>query len=88
MWPAQKERISGVTRWTTAHWNVINNVATCVTTACAWARIHAVLIDARFDARTIRIHCAFWSTIRIRISEIVGQTGAHTFVARRIRSTR
>lgn len=53
MWLAYKERISSVTRWTAAHWNVINNVATCILTTRAWARIHAVLIDASFGTGTI-----------------------------------
>lgn len=88
MWSTQKERISGITRRTATHWNVINNVAACITTACAWARIYTVLINASSGTRTIWIHCAFWPTIRVRIPEVVRQTSAYTFVAFCVRPTR
>lgn len=71
MWSAQKERISGVARRAAAHWNVIDDVATCVTAARTRARVYAVLIDARFDARTLGIHRAFRPTIGVRIPEII-----------------
>lgn len=71
MWSAQKERISGVAGRAAAHWNVIDNIATRVTAARAWTRIHAVLIDARLDAGTLGIHCAFRSTVRVRVPEVV-----------------
>lgn len=85
--PTQKERISGVARRTATHWHVIHHVATRVTTARAWARIHAVLIDARFDARAIRIHRTLRPTVRVRVPEVIRKTGADAFVAIRVRST-
>jgi len=88
MWLTQQERISSVARRAAAHWDVIDDVATRVTSACAWTRIHAILIDARLDAGTFGIHCAFRSAVRVRISEVVGETSAHTFVTRRIGSAR
>jgi len=84
----QEERISGIARRAATHRDVIDDVATRVTSARAWTRIHAILIDARLGAGTLGIHCAFRSAVRVRVAKVVGETSAYTFVARRIGSAR
>lgn len=81
LWSTQCERISSGTRETAAHRNVIDHVAFRIGSARANTRIHAKLIDTRLYSRAVRIHSAFWTTVRVWITEIVWKARADTLSA-------
>lgn len=71
MWSTKCEWISTGTRKTTAHGNMINYVTFCTGSTRALAWVHAIMVDTRLHSRTIRVHSAFWTTVRVWIAEII-----------------
>ena len=81
LWSTQCERISSGTRETAAHRNVIDHVAFRIGSTRANTRIHAKLINTRLYSRAVRIHSAFWTTVRVWITEIVWKARADSLSA-------
>lgn len=61
---AHCERIASIPRATTANGTVIYNMANCILSAGARARVRAFLIDACFVVRTFGTNDTLWSAAR------------------------
>lgn len=79
--------ISFETRWTTAHWYMINYITNCIIGTRSNARILAFVSHASFVSRAIIVKYTFWSTTNSRIFIIVRQTRTDSIVALSVRST-
>lgn len=70
-WFALRERIAGHVRRAAAHRQVIDYIAPGIVATRTDARIPAALIDTRFCTWAFRIRGTFWSTRRVRISNVI-----------------
>jgi len=75
---ARSKRISSVAIKTTTGWLMIINLALRVNTACTYARILALVVDASLRVHAVRVLNAFRSATLVRIAGVIGQTGAGT----------
>jgi hypothetical protein len=82
------ERVSGIAGKTTAHRNVIDNIATRVRTARAGAWIDALVAQTCFVSVTFHASHAFRPTTVIRITLIFGKASAYAISAFSVGSAR
>lgn len=61
-WSTYDKCVTSSSGWTTACWNMINNITYGSLTTRAWTWILTFLVQASFISRTIWIHCTFWTT--------------------------
>lgn len=77
-----------MTRGTVAHGDVVDDVAYCVLSASAWARVGTFVANARFVSGTLGADHAFGSASDVRISLVFGIARAHAVIATSVRSAR
>lgn len=70
------QRIPGVACETTARRLVVVNLALRVDSARSYARVLAIVVDASFRLRAIRVLHALRSATLVRIADVIGQAGA------------
>lgn len=84
---AEHEGVSLAAGRAAAHWNVIDDFADGVSRAdLRRARILAFVSHTGQVARTVVVENALWSTACVRISGVIGKTGADSVVASGVRT--
>lgn len=73
--------VTGVTRWTVTHWNVIVHRANSILTAHIWTWINALISNTGSVSWTLSIQNTFRMASSIWITNIIRNTGTNTFFA-------